>query len=32
MRPVIDRGYGGLGIGVYDVLGAGRGDRSTCAT
>jgi glycerol-3-phosphate dehydrogenase len=25
MRPVIDRGYGGLGIGVYDVLGAGRG-------
>lgn len=25
MRPVIDRGYGGLGIGVYDVMGAGRG-------
>ena len=25
MRPVIDRSYGGLGIGVYDVLGAGRG-------
>jgi glycerol-3-phosphate dehydrogenase len=25
MRPLIDRGYGGLGIGVYDVLGAGRG-------
>ena len=25
VRPVIDRGYGGLGIGVYDVLGAGRG-------
>jgi glycerol-3-phosphate dehydrogenase len=24
-RPVIDRGYGGLGIGVYDVMGAGRG-------
>jgi hypothetical protein len=20
MRPVIDRSYGGLGIGVYDVL------------
>jgi len=25
MRPVIDRGYGGLGIGVYDIMGAGRG-------
>jgi glycerol-3-phosphate dehydrogenase len=25
MRPAIDRSYGGLGIGVYDVLGAGRG-------
>ena len=24
-RPVIDRGYGGLGIGVYDIMGAGRG-------
>jgi glycerol-3-phosphate dehydrogenase len=24
-RPVIDRSYGGLGIGVYDVMGAGRG-------
>jgi glycerol-3-phosphate dehydrogenase len=24
-RPVIDRGYAGLGIGVYDVIGAGRG-------
>jgi len=24
-RHVIDRGYAGLGIGVYDVLGAGRG-------
>jgi glycerol-3-phosphate dehydrogenase len=25
MRPVIDRSYGGLGIGVYDLMGAGRG-------
>jgi glycerol-3-phosphate dehydrogenase len=25
MRPVADRSYAGLGIGVYDVLGAGRG-------
>jgi glycerol-3-phosphate dehydrogenase len=24
-KPVIDRGYAGLGIGVYDVIGAGRG-------
>jgi glycerol-3-phosphate dehydrogenase len=24
-RPVVDRGYAGLGIGVYDVMGAGRG-------
>jgi glycerol-3-phosphate dehydrogenase len=24
-RKVIDRGYAGLGIGVYDVMGAGRG-------
>jgi glycerol-3-phosphate dehydrogenase len=24
-RPVLDRGYAGLGIGVYDVMGAGRG-------
>jgi glycerol-3-phosphate dehydrogenase len=24
-RRVIDRGYAGLGIGVYDVMGAGRG-------
>ena len=24
-RHVIDRGYAGLGIGVYDVMGAGRG-------
>ena len=24
-RPVIDRAYVGLGIGVYDVMGAGRG-------
>src|ERR671921_878643 len=24
-RPAIDRGYAGLGIGVYDVMGAGRG-------
>jgi glycerol-3-phosphate dehydrogenase len=24
-RHVVDRGYAGLGIGVYDVLGAGRG-------
>lgn len=24
-RPVLDRAYAGLGIGVYDVLGAGRG-------
>ncbi len=24
-RPVFDRGYAGLGIGVYDVMGAGRG-------
>jgi glycerol-3-phosphate dehydrogenase len=24
-RPLIDRGYAGLGIGVYDVMGAGRG-------
>ena len=24
-RPGIDRGYAGLGIGVYDVMGAGRG-------
>ena len=24
-RPVIDRAYAGAGIGVYDVLGAGRG-------
>ena len=24
-RPVIDRAYAGLGIGVYDVMGAGRG-------
>ena len=25
MRPVADRGYAGLGIGVYDLMGAGRG-------
>jgi len=25
MRPVADRSYAGLGIGVYDVMGAGRG-------
>jgi glycerol-3-phosphate dehydrogenase len=25
IRRVIDRGYAGLGIGVYDVMGAGRG-------
>src|SRR5215217_1214889 len=25
MRPEADRSYAGLGIGVYDVLGAGRG-------
>src|SRR6185437_11430873 len=24
-RPVIDRSYAGLGIGVYDLMGAGRG-------
>ena len=24
-RPAFDRGYAGLGIGVYDVMGAGRG-------
>ncbi len=24
-KPVFDRGYAGLGIGVYDVMGAGRG-------
>jgi glycerol-3-phosphate dehydrogenase len=24
-RPVFDRGYAGLGIGVYDVMGSGRG-------
>ncbi len=24
-RPVIDRSYAGLGIGVYDMMGAGRG-------
>ncbi|MCW2811033.1 MAG: glycerol-3-phosphate dehydrogenase [Friedmanniella sp.] len=24
-RPVLDRAYAGLGIGVYDVMGAGRG-------
>ena len=24
-RPVLDRAYVGLGIGVYDVMGAGRG-------
>jgi len=24
-RPLLDRGYAGLGIGVYDVMGAGRG-------
>ena len=24
-RPVVDRSYAGLGIGVYDVIGAGRG-------
>ena len=24
-RPAVDRGYAGLGIGVYDVMGAGRG-------
>jgi glycerol-3-phosphate dehydrogenase len=24
-RPVVSRGYAGLGIGVYDVMGAGRG-------
>ena len=24
-RPVIDRGYAGLGIGLYDVIGGGRG-------
>ena len=24
-RPVVDRAYAGLGIGVYDVMGAGRG-------
>jgi glycerol-3-phosphate dehydrogenase len=24
-RPVFDRAYAGLGIGVYDVMGAGRG-------
>ena len=24
-RPGVDRGYAGLGIGVYDVMGAGRG-------
>ena len=25
LKPVFDRGYAGLGIGVYDVMGAGRG-------
>jgi len=25
-RPGIDRGYAGLGIGVYDVMGAGPDD------
>lgn len=24
-KPIIDRGYAGLGIGVYDLMGAGRG-------
>jgi len=24
-RPVVDRAYAGLGIGLYDVMGAGRG-------
>ena len=24
-RPVVDRAYAGLGIGVYDLMGAGRG-------
>ena len=24
-KPVVDRAYAGLGIGVYDVIGAGRG-------
>ena len=32
-KPVWDRAYVGTGVGVYDVLGAGRGvPRTTCAT